>query len=130
MILKVFKSSLPSVNYIFGNGKPAIFQNNKYTTGVEAEIQELENEIRLGHPHIYIDPADSEIDSEAATPAELLREQIRKEIIAEMAAATDPNNDRGSYTAPELKPANTADINDASGIGLAARLMNIPGLGK
>lgn len=130
-IAKVFKSAIPSVNYIFGNGKPAIFVNGKFATTIESEIAELENEIRLGHPHIYIDENEKEIDSSAIDPISSLRAQIEKEIMDKMAAATNPENDMGTSEQEKLKVATSADVAQAaqggSGTSLAARLVNLTG---
>lgn len=128
-VIRIFKATLPSVNYIFTNGKPAIFVQGKFTTNIDFEIQELEREIATGHPHIYIDPAESEIDSDALTPMEILRAKVREELVAEMAAATNPANNMGTTVQEPVKPASTADIAQAaqggSGVGLAARLVNL-----
>jgi hypothetical protein len=130
MISKVFKASMPSVNYIFKNGKSAVFVKGRFVTSIASEISEIEEEIKTGHPHLFIDPTDMEEDSNAATPVELLKQKMREEILAEMAAATDPKNDMGSSSQAALKPASTHDIAPAaiggSGEGLAARLMNLP----
>ena len=128
-IAKVFKATLPSINYIFRNGKPAIFVHGKFATAIESEIAELNEEIAAGHPHIFVDPNEAEIDSNALSPIEALTAQIRAQLVAEMAAATDPANDMGTSVPQELKPSNTMDISVAaeggSGTGLAARLMNV-----
>ena len=128
-IMKVFKAALPSVNYVFRNGKPGIFVQGRYCTDIEAEIAELEDEISKGHPHIYIDKDEAEIDSNAVDPIAALRAKIEAEVRAQMAAATDPTNDMGSTTQEPLKPASSADVSEAaqggSGVGLAARLMAV-----
>ena len=128
-IAKIYKATLPSVNYIFKNGKPAIFVQGKYATSVSAEIDELDGEIALGHPHIFVDPNEAEIDSEALSPIEALTAKIRADLMAEMAKAVDPTNDMGTSDQSAVKPASTSDIAVAavggSGEGLAARLMNL-----
>lgn len=128
-IAKIFKATMPSVNYIFKNGKPAIFVHGKFATALEYEIAELEAEITAGHPHIFIDPAECEIDSNALSPIEALTAKIREEVMAEMARATQMTNDMGTSTQGPLKAASSTDVADAvaggSGAGLAARLMNV-----
>lgn len=128
-IMKVFKAALPSVNYVFRNGKPGIFIQGKFCTDVQSEIDELEDEIAKGHPHIYIDKAEAEIDSSIVDPIQALRAKIEAEVRAQMAAATDPANDMGATTQGPLKPASSADVMEAaqggSGVGLAARLMKV-----
>jgi hypothetical protein len=126
-MLRVFKATLPSVNYIFRNGKPAIFVNGRYTTEFPAEIEELEYEISLGHPHIYIDSAEREVDSVQVDPIAALTGRIRAQLVAEMAAATDMGNDMGKTEQGPLKPASSSDVAPAAaGAGpIAARLMSL-----
>jgi hypothetical protein len=128
-LARIYKAHLPSVNYVFTNGKPAIFVAGKFATTVASEIEELDREIAAGHPHIYIDENEREVPAETIDPIAALRAQIEAEIRATMAAATNPNNDMGSTTPEPLKPASSADISDAagggSGAGLAARLVKL-----
>ena len=129
-IATIFKAQIPSVNYIFKNGKPAIFVQGKFATDIAAEVEELKAEIAAGHPHIYIDEKEAEIDSNLINPIQALRAQIEAELRAEMAAATNPANDMGNTAEEKLKPASSQDIAQAagggSGAGLAARLMAAP----
>jgi hypothetical protein len=128
-IVKIFKATLPSVNYIFKNGKPAIFVSGKFHTSIPAEIRELETEIAAGHPILYIDSAEVEVDSTKVDPIAGLRESIIAEYKASMAAATNPDNNMGDSAQDPLKPSSTNAIQDAaaggSGVGLAARLMKV-----
>lgn len=125
--LRVFKATLPSINYIFKNGKPAIFVQGVYTTDVPFEIEEFEAEIAARHPHIFIDSAMREIDSAAVDPIAALREKIIAEYKATMANATSLDNDRGSSAQGALKPASSVDVAAAtaggSGEGFAARIL-------
>lgn len=128
-LASIFKARIPSVNYIFKNGKPAIFIQGKFATANQAEIDELTEEIKNGHPHIYIDTEEATIDAELISPIDSLRDKIRAELMAEMAAATNPENDMGTSTQEPVKPASSQDIAQAavggSGEGLAARLMSL-----
>lgn len=132
-MLRVFKSTIPSVNYLFTNGKPAIFVNGTYRTDADWEITELEKEIALKHPHIYIDANEREIDSELVDPMANLRHRIIQEYLAKQAAATDPDNDMGTTDQNvKLIPTNSRDVAQAavgaaSGAGLSARLANLTG---
>ena len=127
--LRVFKSTIPSVNYIFSNGKPAIFQQGVYRTNVEWEIKELEKEISNGHPHLFIDEAEREIDSEMVDPMNALRAKIIAEYVEAQNKAVNPANDMGSTEQKPLKPANSRDVAEAAlggdGAQLAARLLNV-----
>lgn len=128
-ILHVYRASLPSMNYIFKNGKPATFISGRFTTDLEEEIAELDAEVKARHPFIYIDPEEVTIDSEKLDPMSGLRERIIAEYLARLAEVTDPNNDMGKSESGPIKPASTADISQAaqggSGVGLAARLMTM-----
>lgn len=129
--MRVYKATLPSVNYIFRNGKPAIFVNGKFCTDIPSEITELDEEVAAKHPIIFIDSDEREIDSAAVDPIAALREKIIAEYKATMAAATSMDNDRGTAEAPKLKPASTSDIMEAAAGGsgvagaVATRLMNL-----
>lgn len=128
-VATIFKATLPSINYVFKNGKPAIFVFGKFVTAVKAEVDELKAEVEAGHPHIYIDKEEAEIAASAIDPMAGLRAQIEAEIMAKMAAATSPENDMGTTEEEKLKPASSTDIAQASiggsGTGLAARLMSL-----
>lgn len=62
-IKRVFKNTMPGTQYLFANGKSAQFVDGRYETDVATEILELDLEIQNGIPHIYVDPADSTIDT-------------------------------------------------------------------
>lgn len=96
-IKAIFKCRIPSANFVFSNGKRADFIGGKYITDVEREAKELSNEVDNNHPHIYIDPKECMIDSDAPNPTELMRMKIRKELEAEMAAAVN-KGDMGETT--------------------------------
>ena len=51
--LRVFKSTIPSVNFIFANGKPAIFQQGVFRTAVDWEIAVLETDFRWPSAHLH-----------------------------------------------------------------------------
>ena len=127
--LRVFKSTIPSVNFIFANGKPAIFQQGVYRTDVEWEIAELEKEVLAKHPHIFIDEKEREIDSEMVDPMNALRAKIISDYLAAQEKATNPMNDMGTTTQEPLKPASSRDVAVAAaggeGTSASARLMNI-----
>jgi len=62
-IKRVFKNTMPGTQYLFKNGKSAVFTNGRYETDIDWEIAELDEEIRQGIPHIYIDPKDTTVDT-------------------------------------------------------------------
>jgi hypothetical protein len=128
-MLRLYKATLPSINYVFRNGKPAIFVQGRFSTGVPDEIAELDDEIAKGHPHIFVDAEEKEISSVFVDPIQALRSKIEAEVRAQMAAASNLSNDRGNYDQGKLVPASSTDVAVAaeggSGAGLAARLMTI-----
>jgi hypothetical protein len=72
MTLKtVFKSHLPSSQYVFKKGATAIFVRGRYETDNAEFIAELMQEVQGNHPHIFVDPNERTIDSD-------LQEKIRK----------------------------------------------------
>lgn len=127
---KLYKATLPSINYIFKNGKPAIFVRGRFSTDVPAEIEELDDEIAKGHPHLYVDK--DEPVAEVPVTGNLLaglRAQLEAEIRAEMQAANSLSNDMGTTEAVKLIPASTVDVAAAAaGAGpdtLAAKLIEL-----
>lgn len=127
-MLKVFKSTIPSVNYLFKNGKPAIFVAGRYTTKVAHEVTELEEEIASGHPHLYVDKAELQIDEKHLDPMAALRDKIIADYLA-TEAAKDPLQDMGTSKQGSILPANSNDVAAAtaggSGLPLAARLLKV-----
>lgn len=136
--LRVFKSTIPSVNFIFPNGKPAIFQQGRYYTDNTEDIATLDKEIKDGHPHIYIDNEEMTIESEMLNPVNAMKAKVlgtlsRDELIAALQAkeadAINPSNDMGSSEQLQVKPASTQDIASAaaggSGASLTSRLTNL-----
>lgn len=92
----------------------------EYVTGVVSEVAQLDAEVEQGHPTIYRDPDDMTVDTEALSPMEVIRLQAREEALkqvrAEMAAATNPTNDRGSSDQGNVADsfANTANISEGA----------------
>ncbi len=112
---KLYKSHLPTCIYLFANGKPAYFIQGKYATDIETEVTALDAEVAYGHPHIYIDAAETEIDTKYVDPMEALREKIIADYKAQEAAAINPARDMGStesVVAGKLKGiASSANVN-------------------
>ena len=111
--LRVYKSTVPSIVYICKNGKPCNFIQGVYRTDIEAEIQELDAEIALKHPQLYIDSNEREIDSELVDPVAALRASIIADYLATQAKVTDPEHNMGSYAAGQVVPASTKNIASA-----------------
>lgn len=130
-ILRVYKCHLLSVNVVLPSGKFCVFTNGYYRTKEEGEIAFFDREVALGHPHIYIDPHESEVDESLVDPMAMLRHKIIEEYKASMAAAAaDPNRDMGSSDqSMKLNVGTTRDIAEAaaggSGAPIDARLVNL-----
>lgn len=101
-MLKLYKSRIPNINYIFRDGQTAVFKRRTnenaghYLTKEDKRINEL-NEICENHQHLYIDPNDFEIDEADADPAVAYRNRVREEVKAELLAGLgDPNQQRSA----------------------------------
>ncbi len=92
---RVFFNSLGNCRYSFKSGKEAIFLNGEYLTDSPIEIYELKEEILAGHPHIYINPDKVEIDTVFRDPMDVIRAQVRLELLKEQAAIKNADQDFG-----------------------------------
>jgi hypothetical protein len=94
-ISRIFKSSLPSMNYVFKDGMSAVFLGGKFSTDIDHYIKEMMQEVgvegtgKSRHPYIYVDLDEKEIDSEALTPLEIIKAEALAQARAELAAAMD-----------------------------------------
>lgn len=109
-IQTLFKSTQLSSNYIFRSGKVANFVRGRFSTDDPTEIKELQNEVDTKHPYIYKDAKEATIDTEKLDPMWKLKQDMRAQILAEMAASQDPSRDMGSYEQTKLSPSSTTDI--------------------
>lgn len=62
-IKRVYMHTMPGTQYLFKNGKAAVFIAGRYETDVVDEIAELDAEIKTGIPYIYIDPKQKTVDT-------------------------------------------------------------------
>lgn len=76
-----FCSSIPSCRFIFKSGKTAHFVCGQYATQQEDEIEELNAEIKKGHPHFYIDVNEKTIESDKIDPLAHLKKKIIDEFL-------------------------------------------------
>ena len=127
--LTVFKSTVPSITFIFANGKPAHFVQGTYRTAVDWEISALTAEVTQGHPHLFIDAAEKTIESDMIDPMNALRAKIIADYLEEQARALNPSNNPGDSEQGSVKPASTRDIADAamggSGVQVTSKLATL-----
>jgi len=96
-IKRVYKSTVPALRYILKDGFNCVFIDGKYITDIELHIKELDEEIgthgrnKSRNPYMYIDNDEKEIDTEAPTALDLIKQkakdEARAELLAEQAAA-------------------------------------------
>lgn len=90
VVLKLFKSAMPSCQYIMPNGKYLYFVKGKFATDDPDEIAELEKAIKARHPHIFIDSKESEITAtKLMDPLAEIKAKAIAEYLAQQAAGKD-----------------------------------------
>lgn len=96
MAIVEFSCVLPSCKYYFADKTEAVFLNGRFRTNRQSQIDELNAEIELGHPHIHSPREVSELKED---PLAGMRAKLRAEFIAELkvseAAAINPGNNMG-----------------------------------
>jgi hypothetical protein len=92
-MFKLFKSCVPSVQYVFKNGKLAHFRDGRYATKIQSEIDELTETCEQGHPTFFIDNGEEETAREVLDPLDELRQKFFKEFQENAAGkVVDPGN--------------------------------------
>lgn len=131
----VFKSSIPFCRFSFPNGKEAIFMNGEYLTDNYNEIKHLQDEIEQNHPHIYVDPNKLEVDTVFRDPMDVIRAQVREELLAEQEAIKKGIRDHGNSEETKLNVGNTTNAGaamsgstsiDSAGAGTATTATSVP----
>ena len=120
--LVLFKSNHSSIKYVFRDGSFANFIKGKFYTDREEHVKELEGEVKLRHPHIYIDSKEPTIDPTKLDDRSKLKDSLRAEILDEMMRKSNPENDFGSSFQGALNPSSTIDISPVSAGGDGAQL--------
>jgi hypothetical protein len=109
-LLHVFYSHIPSVRYGFRDGTFADFIKGRYYTDNEIYIAELQNEVKLRHPTLFIKAGAETIMSDDLDPNAVLRKNARRELMFEMLQALDPSRDLCQYTQGKLNAQSTLDM--------------------
>lgn len=154
--LRIFKNTMSMAQFIFSGkgpdgkdtgigGKSAPFIAGEYRTDHEAEIAELEREIKNKHPHIYVDPAHYDMDAEDVDPTVALKKKHFAEFEALQKAAMNKGNtgktsgeggegtgmSTSASTGAGAANSNTgANPGSTPGGGMGAKLAGLAGLGK
>jgi len=113
-VKNLYKSRLYSCKYAFRAGSCANFVNFEYMTDIKSEIEELDNEIALGHPTLYTDPARKTVDTSKLDPLADIRAKAVADYIAGQKNATDPTNDMGTSAPGKLNVATSANVAGAA----------------
>lgn len=113
-VKNLYKSRIYSCKYAFKNGKEANFVDFKYLTDIKSEIEELDYEISLGHPTLYVDPTRKTVDTSKIDPLEDIRKKAVDDYIAQQKNATLMSNDRGTSEPGKLNVATTVNVAAAS----------------
>ena len=129
---RLYKSNMRSWTFFFPDGSPAIFYNHMYWTEDEWKIAQLDSEIRKGHPNLSVDKDEMYYDKSRHDPIAALRRTIaaeeRAKVLAEIARATNPARDLGTYEQQELKGQSTTGNAAVVVGGSDPRLMELSAL--
>ena len=121
---RVFRSNISSSRYVFKNGKVAPFIGGKYTTDIKHEIDELDTEIEMRHPHIS---ANKEEVVNVVEPLEALKAKFFAEFQAAQATNLLKSNDAGTSEQGKLNVANSTTV--AAGMAGSSSVGATPALG-
>lgn len=101
----LFKNMFGNVNIVLKSTKLVSFINSKFfTTDTKLEA-ELLKAVEDGEFGVYIDPQESEIDPQYATPMDQMKKKLREDLLAEIAAGKVQGYavDGGTYTQRPLQ---------------------------
>ncbi len=83
--LKLFKSTIPSCQYITAAGKYLYFRDGRLATDDAGDIAELEAAIAAKHPHIYISKGEESITAEVyQDPLAAIKKKAIEEYLRDM----------------------------------------------
>lgn len=120
----VFKSTIPSCTYVFKDGTILEFIGGKAATDNTDHAEEIMKEEiknvgqgKSKHPFIYVDENEQQIDSEALSPLEALKETLRKEIAEENKVAMNlapSTSEQGKFAASVSNSKNNIPVGDSN----------------
>lgn len=80
----LFKNQHGSVNIVLPCGARVSFVDSKFFTTDKSLEKKLAKLAETGDYGVYVDTAEAEVDTDAATPMEALYKKIRAEVMAEL----------------------------------------------
>lgn len=119
--LHVFHSAIKSMQSVTGSGRKIVFVNGVFYTKNQEEIEFLQS-MCADNRGIYVDANCATISEADRNPMTALRNKLRAELMAEMQAQINPENDRGVSIQGRLNPTSTSDIAPVAAGGDAAQL--------
>lgn len=91
--LKLYKSSLQSCQYILKSGRYVYFKDGRHATDDSEVIAELDEAIKLKHPHIFVSAGEAEITAKKyGDPLAEIKEKAIAEYLAEQSKKKDFGN--------------------------------------
>jgi molecular chaperone GrpE (heat shock protein) len=97
----IYKSRLVASVYVTRNGKPLHFIDGKHITDNQEDIAELEMEIKRGSQEfsIYVDPAESQVDTSLQDAIAQATREAALKVIADFEAAKLAASSKSDQTA-------------------------------
>ncbi len=117
VLKNAYHNSLGSCKYIFKDGTEAPFTGGHYFTDDPDKIKDLDNEVRLGHPHIYIDTAARTINTAVVDPLDEVRRQAVEDALRRQAAISKANDMGGTEFSGKVEGIGNSDTVGAAASG-------------
>lgn len=89
-------SARPVINITTPLGRKIRFVGGTYITDVAAEIEFLDNEVKNGHPIIFVKEDQKVVSEEALDPLAAIKKKAVEEYLAKQKEQADPNRDMGN----------------------------------
>ena len=108
--LHVFHSTTKYMQTVTPTGRKVLFVNGIFYTKHPEEIEFLQDMCYEPERGIYVDNAALTVAEADRDPMQALRNKLRAEILQEMQAQLNPENDRGESVQGPLNAASTRDM--------------------
>lgn len=128
-IKNVYKSYIPSVNYVTVRGRTCIFREGRYETDVQEEIAELEHVVsNKSNPHIFVDPEEKTIDTTLRERIQKAMQEAAERVLSEAnAEGSNKEENKGGSQVAQV-PGNQQGMSAASLVKTVVPAMNTAGL--